>query len=210
MKREPPQLYLAIEAGPSAHGRLTAVLGAVNNVAAVLIRPGAVALDAASAHPLVELAQKKNIAVLVEGDPSLARALRADGVHLPWSPSLRARFDEAREILGNRFMAGVEIAPDAETARHDAMELAEAGADYVGFGPDAGDQSQIEFLAWWAEIFQVPCVAFGVNDPQRAAAIASTAAEFVCAAIPAAASPADCAARIVQIAAATAERASAV
>src|SRR5207244_1910558 len=50
--------------------------------------------------------------------------------------------------------------------RHDAMLAAEAGADYVAFGePDnAGRrpafESILDRVAWWAELFEVPCVGF--------------------------------------------------
>jgi thiamine-phosphate pyrophosphorylase len=195
-----PQLYLTIDAGPSADARLAAVLAAPG-VAAVLIRAGAAALDATVARPLVERAQKANVAALIEGDAALARTLRADGVHLPWSPDLRGRFDEARDILGNRFMVGVDIAPAAETARHDAMEIAEAGADYIGF---SAGEAQYDLVAWWAEIFEVPCVAFDVADADRAGALAALGPEFISAPVPAAAAPADCAAHVAGIAAAIA------
>ena len=81
--RPTTQIYLVIEAGPTASVRLAAVLAGTHGVTALLIRPGAAPLDATAARPLVEQAQKSNVAALIEGDPALARALRADGVHLP-------------------------------------------------------------------------------------------------------------------------------
>ena len=195
------QIYLVIEAGPSALAQVQAALGAMPTIAAVLIRGGAAALDATSARPLVEFVQKADVAALIEGDAALARALRADGVHLPWSPGLRAAYDEAREILGTRFMVGAGIAIDAEVARHDAMELAEATADYIGFEPSvAGDLDvQSEFASWWAEIFQVPCVVFGVADATAARDFAQMGVDFIGVDLPANSSPADCAARVASI-----------
>ncbi len=202
------QIYLVIEAGPTAAARLTAVLGGTSGITALLIRPGVAPLDASLARPLVEQAQKSNIAALVEGDPALARALRADGVHLPWSPTLRAAYDEARDILGTRFMVGVGIATDAEQARHDAMELAEAGADYIGFEPSAVETpaaatatAQAEFAAWWAEIFQVPCVIFGIDQVADAQVFAALGVDFIGITLPPGETPADSAARISAIAA---------
>ena len=200
------QIYLVIEAGPSALALLQAALAATPLISAVLIRAGTAGLDAAAARPLVEIAQKGNVAALIEGDAALARALRADGVHVPWSPSLRAAYDEAREILGTRFMVGVGIAIDAELARHDAMELAEAAADYIGFEPsDVGDfDAQAEFASWWAEIFQVPCVVFGIANPDAARDFATIGVDFAGVDLPAGSSAADCAASVATIAGALA------
>ena len=206
--RPTTQIYLVIEAGPTASVRLAAVLAGTHGVTALLIRPGAAPLDATAARPLVEQAQKSNVAALIEGDPALARALRADGVHLPWSPTLRAAYDDARDILGTRFMVGVGIATDAEQARHDAMELAEAGADYIGFEPSASATptaeaatAQTEFAAWWAEIFQVPCVIFGIDTAVDANDFAALGVDFLGINLPSGETPADSAARIAEIAA---------
>ncbi len=172
-----PQLYVVVTAGPAASAQLGAALAAGRHVAAVLIKGGAVVLDATAARPLIELAQKANVAALVGGDATLARALRADGVHLPWSPALASSYAEARDILGTRFMVGVEIAAEAATARHDAMELAEAGADYIGFDCEASGTGALDLVDWWADIFEVPCVAFGVASGEAAASVG--AAEFI-------------------------------
>ena len=145
------------------------------------------------------MAQKANVAAIIEDDASLARTLRADGVHLSWSPALHARFDEAREILGNRFMIGAGIAPDAPAGRHDAMAIAEAGADYIGF---AAGEGQSDLVAWWAEIFEVPCVAFDVASPQIASVLAGARPEFISIALPTGAAPADCVAHVTAIVAA--------
>jgi thiamine-phosphate pyrophosphorylase len=202
MAQKQTQLYLLVDAGPTAEVRLSAVLSATRNVAAVLVRAGTAKLDAALAHPLVALAQKADIAALVQGDATLARALRADGVHLPWSPTLAADFAEAREVLGNRYMIGVEIAADSATVRHDAMQLAEAGADYIAFGPG---EAQIDLVGWWAEIFEIPCVALDVPDVDTARAIAARRPEFVAITLPVGASPADSAAQVAAVVAALAD-----
>ena len=69
-------------------------------------------------------------------------------------------------------------------ARHDAMEAAELGADYVMFGerrPDGSAPSAslvVERAGWWAELFNTPCVAHAevlVDMP----ALAATGAEFI-------------------------------
>jgi thiamine-phosphate pyrophosphorylase len=188
-----PQLYLTIDTGPTADAQLAAVLARCPGIAAILISRVTSKQEATVAQALVRRAQSANVAALFEGDAKQALLLHADGVHLPWSPTLRADFDEAREILGNHLMIGVAIDPAAETARHDAMEIAEAGADYIGFS--AGD-AQPELVAWWAQIFEIPCVAFDVADADAARASAALGTEFIATPIPSAASPAQCVAHV--------------
>jgi thiamine-phosphate pyrophosphorylase len=64
------------------------------------------------------------------------------------------------------------------------MVAAEAGADYVMFGePDQRQhrpslEAVIERVAWWAELFEIPCVGFA-GSLDEVAAIADAGAEFV-------------------------------
>lgn len=175
------KLYLVAVAGADAQ-QVAALLDATG-AATMLIAAGVNSdLDAATALPLVELAQKKGVAALIEGDAQLARTLRADGVHLPWSNDVAARFGEAREILGTRYIVGVDVG----RSRHDAMTLAEAGADYIAFGipPHVEDRvtataRRLELITWWADIFEVPCVAFDVDDAADAVALAAAGADFI-------------------------------
>ncbi len=182
------RIYFVVEAGvdPLAVERLVAAA----DVAALLVAPAADApLDARTARPLVELAQAKGIAALVAADAALARTLRADGVHLPWDKDIAARYGEAREVLGGRFIVGA----DAGRSRHDAMTLGEVGADYVGFGIPAhvedratARERRLDLIGWWSEIFEVPGVAFDVETAPEAAALARAGADFVALRVPAA------------------------
>ncbi len=175
------QLYVCAVAGADPQqvaARLDAAGAATLLIAA---REGGV-LTAAEARPLVELAQKKDIAALIEGDAQLARTLRADGVHLPWNKDIAARYAEAREILGTRYIIGVDVG----RSRHDAMSFAEDGADYIAFGipPHVEDRAsaaerRLELIFWWSEIFEVPCVAFDVDSVEDATALAAAGADFV-------------------------------
>lgn len=206
------QLYLVAEAGEGAAARLAAAFGAAD-AATVLIRaPEGQALQAAAAKPLIEIARRAGVAALVAGDAALARAAGADGVHLGWSKGVLAEYQAARAALGAESIIGI----DPGISRHDAMTVAEAGADYIAFGApsllkdrDKGRERRNELVAWWAEIFQVPCVAFDVETAEEAEALARDGADFVAVTLPADAAPADAQSVVASIAAAirVAERA---
>jgi thiamine-phosphate pyrophosphorylase len=199
------QLYAVVEAGEAALQRLDAALSAAD-IASVLIVPAAgAALDAASARPLIEGAQKAGAAALIAGDAELARSLRADGVHVAVAKDLAGAYQAARSVLGQRGIVGVDIG----ISRHDAMTLAEAGADYIAFGApahlkdrDKARGRRDELVAWWAEIFEAPCVAFDVETPQEAEALSRSGADFIAIRLPAAATPAATHAFVAEIAAA--------
>jgi len=182
------QLCAVIEAGEAALGHLSVALAAAE-VACVLIAPlpGA-GLDAHAAGPLVEAAQRRNAAALIVEDAQLARTLRADGVHLSIAKIETAAktgisgYDVVRSLVGRGGIVGV----DAGISRHDAMTVAEEGADYVAFGAPAHlkDRAKArlrrdELVAWWAEIFEAPCVALDVETPEEAEALARAGADFV-------------------------------
>lgn len=198
-------LYAVVEAGPGAAERLGAALAAVQ-IASVLITPAEDAvLDAASAKPLVELAQRAGAAALIADDAGLAKALRADGVHLGISMDPAGTYAEARRMLGPRGIVGV----DAGISRDDAMRLAEDGAEYVAFGAppdlsdlDKGRTRRADMIAWWAEIFEVPCVAFDVESAEAAQALAQAGADFVSVLLPTAEPPAASRDLVAQVAAA--------
>ena len=82
--------------------QVAAWLDAAGAATLLIMAPSGGALTAAAARPLLELAQKKDVAALIDGDAQLARTLRADGVHLPWSKDVAPRYAEAREILATR------------------------------------------------------------------------------------------------------------
>lgn len=204
-----PALYLIFETGArdqaDAVQRLTALLSA-HAVSSLLLRaaPDTV-LDAALVKPLAAIAQKRGVAVLIDGDPALARLIKADGVHLPWSKDPLKVYREARETIGAHAMIGA----DAGRSRDDAMALGEEGADYIAFGIPAhvedratAEARQCDLINWWSEIFEVPCVAFDVATPDQAEALGRAGADFVTLAISPATTAHDAVARVQQYAAA--------
>jgi len=177
-------LCLVIEAsnGEESAIRLAAALDAAAVACVIVAPPTGGGLSARSAQPLVAMAQARDIAAVLWHNAELARTLKADGVHVPWSSSVLADYKEAREILDARAIVGV----DAGRSRHEAMALGEAGASYVGFGvpsevreQDKARERRLELIAWWSEIIEIPCVAFDVERPEEAAALAGVGADFV-------------------------------
>jgi thiamine-phosphate pyrophosphorylase len=196
-------LYAVVEAGPGAAERLGAALAAVQIASVLITPPDDAVLDAASTKPLVEIIQRAGAAALIADNADLAKALRADGVHLGISMNPADTYVEARRILGPRAIVGV----DAGISRDDAMTLAEAGAEYVAFGApldlsdlDKARGRRADMIAWWAEIFEVPCVAFDVESGQAAEALARAGADFVAVMLPTAESPAAARDLVVEIA----------
>jgi len=177
-------LYLRVQAGGdlSAVSRLIPMLEHTS-IASVLIEPApGMTLDAQDALPLVDEARAREITVMVSSDAQLARTIKSDGVHLSWSDDVQARYTEAREILGQRAIIGA----DAGRSRDVAMRLGEGEADYIAFGipKHVGDvekamERQLDLVAWWAEIFVIPVVAFDVKDVGHARELARVGADLV-------------------------------
>ena len=176
------ELYLVVEAASGAEKALSAALG-TQKIASVLIRAaGTEPFDARVARALVDLTQGQKIAALIADDAELALTLKADGVHLSWSEDQEDRYAAARAKVGSNRIVGVE----AGRSKHIAMTAGEAGADYIGFGIPAhvddretARQRRLVLIAWWSEIFEIPCVAFDVETAEQANALAAVGADFV-------------------------------
>jgi thiamine-phosphate pyrophosphorylase len=182
-----------IQPGAGAGERLAAALAAGDFASVVIAGLAGTDVPVADIQRLLGQAQAAGAAALVCDDARLARTLKADGVHLSVDGEGAKGFGEAREIVGRGLIVGVE----AGRSRHDAMVSGEAGADYVAFGiPDrVGDREKAhlrrcELVAWWAEVFEVPVVAFDVGDPAEAAELAAAGADFIALTLPAREPPA--------------------
>ena len=121
--------------------------------------------------------QSNSVALVVEGSALIATRGGADGVHLVEGPEA---IREARSSLRDERIIGA----GGLRARHDAMDVGEAGVDYVMFGEPRPDGSMpplpavVERATWWAEIFETPCVAYA-PDAASVPALVETGAEFV-------------------------------
>lgn len=163
--RPAPRLYLVTPqlADPSAFARqLTAALDA-GDVAAVLLRLADIdertMINCAKA--LATSVQSKDAALLLDGRPDLVARAGADGAHLT---GLAALANSVGDLKPERIVGVGELA-----TRHDAMLAAEQGADYVMFGePSVGRERPAlaaieERVAWWAEVFEAPCVGYAAS-----------------------------------------------
>jgi thiamine-phosphate pyrophosphorylase len=120
--------------------------------------------------------QETGAVLLITDKPSLVEAAGADGVHFSNLDQLQT----TRTKLAAGRLAGAGGLP----SRHDTMVAAESGVDYVMFGePDAdgrrpGFSALIERVAWWAEIFQLPCLAFA-GSLEEVTQLAEARADFI-------------------------------
>jgi thiamine-phosphate pyrophosphorylase len=128
------------------------------------------------AKALATVAQEKGAALLLEGRVDLVARAGADGAHL----GSIADFTAAIAQLKPDRIAGC----GGLHTRHDAMVAAERDADYVMFGePGAsgerpGFEAIEERIAWWANVFEAPCVAYAAAIDEVAPLVAA-GADFV-------------------------------
>jgi thiamine-phosphate pyrophosphorylase len=187
VRNPPTQLYLIspLEVGGAFPQRLERALAA-GPVAAFQFRVKGLDEHQAArlAAPLQELCAAHDCAFIVNDSVALAKRLKADGVHLGQGDGPDGVLDvrEAREELGRETQIGVTC----HASRHLAMEAGEAGADYVAFGAffpsntkATEHRPELETLAWWQHLFEIPCVAIGGITPQNCAPLVAAGADFL-------------------------------
>jgi thiamine-phosphate pyrophosphorylase len=120
---------------------------------------------------IVQMAQAKGLAVLIDGDAARAKKLGADGVHIDASLDT---YEDARGLLGRDAIVGAYCA----ASRHAAMEMAEAGADYLALAQDLPSPGE-PILGWCADLLEAPCIAFDPVAPDRVADVLQQRPEFI-------------------------------
>jgi thiamine-phosphate pyrophosphorylase len=160
-----PRLYLATPpvADPADILKVLPALLSAADIAAVLLRlaPADERTIISRIKTVAQPVQDAGVALLLDGHAELVARGGADGANL----SGIAAMEESLASLKPDRIAGV----GALETRHEAMMAGEAGADYVLFGePDeTGDRPStdaiVERLAWWAEVFEVPCVGYAAS-----------------------------------------------
>jgi thiamine-phosphate pyrophosphorylase len=174
------RLYLVTPAisDPAAFaGALELALG-TSDIAAVLLRlaeDGERALIERTKH-IGAVVQRRDVALVVDNRPEIVARAGADGAHM----SGVEKFAAALALLKPERIAGA----GGLRSRHDAMLAGEAGADYVMFGePDRNGRRPSleelqERLTWWAELFEIPCVAFAAGKDE-VSPLVRTGADFI-------------------------------
>lgn len=130
---------------------------------------------------LVGVTEAAGVALLIDA-PSLVMRAGADGAHLRVTPdTLEKTVPDAVKLLKKEERI---LGIGGLRAKHDAMIAGEYDVDYVSFGDPAPDGyvppiDQIaERASWWAEIFNVPCVAHAPTIAD-VATLAKAGADFV-------------------------------
>ena len=161
-----PQLEAALSAAP---------------VACVLLRLST--RDDNSAKKLIKaiapIVQDKGAALLIDQDTQLAARTDADGVQVNGAgQSLR----DAVDSLKPKHIVGVSGLKNKD----DAMTAGELDVDYLIFGEPSADGylqniAQVtERVQWWAELFNVPCVAYA-QRLEDVAGLVEAGADFIAA-----------------------------
>lgn len=172
----PARLMLVVTLSPALRAEAVEAAVRAGDVAAVVLRQpgenGTAPVDLL--RSVAEAIQRHEAAVLIEGGEGLVAAAGLDGVHV----STLAGLEPALRTLKPRAIVGA----GGLESRHDAMMAGESGADYVLFGtlaPAAGDFPRtLDFVDWWAELFEVPCVGVATSLDE-VEALARAGADFV-------------------------------
>jgi thiamine-phosphate pyrophosphorylase len=132
-----------------------------------------------AAEILMPIAQKHDVAFILNDRPDLAARLGCDGVHIGQQD---ATYDEARAAMGPGHIVGVTC----HGSRDLAFEAGEAGADYVAFGSfyqtttkEVQFRADLELLQWWAETMTIPVVAIGGITVENARPLIDAGADFI-------------------------------
>jgi len=161
-------------------GELARALDA-GDVAALQIRLKDASDDAIrrATDALRPVAQERGVAVIMNDRADLAVELGCDGAHLGQQDGDHAA---ARKLLGPDRTLGITC----HASRHLAMQAGEIGADYVAFGAffptgtkEVVHRADPEILAWWSELFELPCVAIGGITAQNCAPLVQAGADFL-------------------------------
>lgn len=178
-----PRIYLVTPTVFDAHTfaqDLEQVLGEVGVACVRLALPDASGEEdwTSAVNHLLPVCHQADVPLVVTDHYRLVEPLGLDGVHLANS---RTPLREVRKALGDDRIVGAY----AGNSRHDGMVLAEAGAEYICFGPVGdtgalGDENRVddEMFKWWAEMIETPVVAEGAVRPEDAARLTEFA-DFV-------------------------------
>lgn len=178
MPMDPPRLYLItppIRDAAAFAPQLEEALSACD-IACVLLRADGRDFNENKRiiAAMTPLAQRRDVAALVAGDADLTIRANADGCHIEGA-------GEALKAALAALQPGRIVGAGGLATRDEAMIAGEYGADYVMFGgPDRAEPGGdlVERVAWWADIFNVPCVAYA-NATADVSDLAAAGADFI-------------------------------
>ncbi|MCP5368014.1 MAG: thiamine phosphate synthase [Hyphomicrobiales bacterium] len=134
---------------------------------------------ARAADRLRPVVQGRDVALIMNDDPALARETGCDGVHVGQED---AAYAQARRAVGADAIVGVTCHDSTDLA----LEAAEAGADYVAFGAfhatgtkQPKTRAEPSILEWWSTMTTVPCVAIGGITVANAPPLVAAGADFL-------------------------------
>ncbi len=178
------ELYLTLpEALPQGIASLFAAVLQATEVSCVLFRHDITASETLDdTKAMIELGHRRGIPILLEStnstsisDREIAAIMKTglDGLHLHAGAAsdIAAHVKTTRQLLKDGQILGIDVG----NSRHKAMLAGEAGADYIGFS----GQGRHDMVAWWVPLFQVPCVAFDVENFALAQELAMLRCDFV-------------------------------
>ena len=132
-----------------------------------------------AARILKPICSNYNVPFILNDRLDLVRELETDGVHLGQED---ASISEARKLLGPNAIIGASC----YNSKHQAMEAAEAGANYVAFGAffdtktkNSKTRAKINTIKDWVFISNVPCVAIGGINPSNCIELVSAGVDFL-------------------------------
>lgn len=129
---------------------------------------------------LLSICQKYSVQFILNDRPDLAKKIGADGVHI--GEEQDGTLQNARKIIGKDKIVGVSCYGSTDRA----IQMAEAGADYVAFGAffptktkEPKARPEPEILKWWVTNCTVPCVAIGGIKADNCSQIVKAGADFI-------------------------------
>ena len=131
-----------------------------------------------AAETLVPVIQAAGAAAIVYADTQAAGRSGADGVHIDSS------LDDVK-LAVESFQPARIVGAGGTKLKHEDMETAETGIDYLFFGrldleeQDEAHPKTISKADWWSELFEAPCVALSGKTMASVEAAAATGADFV-------------------------------
>lgn len=130
------------------------------------------------AETLVQRAQSRNVAAIVQNDTRIAGRTRADGVHVDTGITDLA-------AASGKLRPKMIVGAGGIRSRHDGMVAGEANPDYLFFGRLDGDSEDdvfgkaLDLAAWWSSLFVIPAIVMGGRKIASVETAAREGIEFV-------------------------------